>query len=124
MSKSSPFTGLKLSDQVGLDQRLFGSGPANRTTKQRDNETTLARNIVRTGQRANEPTSKQNNEATLARENGQTMTQTNEPPEPYNNEERPSAARRRPREAPRFAFPGERIVERHSHDISATRSCG
>jgi len=125
MSKSSPFTGLKLSGQVGLDQRLFGSGQTSQPTKQRDNETTLARNngptrqrnIVRTGQRTNELTSQADNEATLIRDNGQTMTPTNEPPEPDNDEQRRSADRRRPRQAPRFAFPGERLVERHSHDI-------
>jgi hypothetical protein len=125
MSKSSPFTGLKLSDQVGLDQRLFGSGQTSQPTKQRDNETTLARNNettqrrsnVRAGQRTNEHASEQDNEATLPRDNGQTMTQTNEPPDHHRNEERPSAARKGPRQAPRFAFPGERLVERHSHDI-------
>jgi hypothetical protein len=45
------------------------------------------------------------------------MTPTNEPPDPHRNEERPGAARRGPRQAPRFAFAGERLVERHSHDI-------
>jgi hypothetical protein len=103
MSKSSAFTGLKLSGQVGLDQRLFRSAQTSQPTKQRYNETTQRRSNVRAEQGTNEQASQQDNEATLPRDNG--------------IEERLDTGRGEPRQTPRFAFPGERLVERHSHDI-------
>jgi hypothetical protein len=125
MSKASPFAGLKLSEQVGLDQRLFSDGPASETTKQRDNETTRARNngttkqqdIAVSEQRTNETTNPQVNETTLPRDNHQAHERANETTSHHANAKTAGVVLKRQQKARRFGLPGERLVERHSHDI-------
>src|SRR5262245_40133784 len=112
MSKAGAFAGLKLTEQVGLDQRLFNNGHAGGGTKQRNNETTLARNNETTKQRDDVQARQRNNETTLERDNGQTLEPTKERMQSQTNRARSSRPRRR---TGRFAFPGERLVERHSH---------
>jgi hypothetical protein len=90
-----PFSDIKLSSGVGLDQRLFQKGDEG-TTKQRDN--------VTTEQRDNQPGSEQNNETTKRRSGAAASRRLRE-------------RTRRPTLAVRIVSASERIDERHSHDI-------
>lgn len=83
-----PFTNIGLSQQVGLDQRLFQE--SNETTKQRHNEST--------NQRGNEPTMSRRSQ----RSSEWSMARFIETPKPRSSQ---------PIER------GARISERHSHDI-------
>ena len=109
MKKASAFSGLKLTEQVGLDQRLFAGQPTSEATKQRNNETTETRNNETTPQRNDEATNEPGGEGTSERNNVVAHESTHE-----RSKER---ARQRSGPARRFAIPGERLADRHSHDI-------
>lgn len=106
MTKANPFSGLKLTEHVGLDQRLFST---NEQSNQRDNEGTAQRN--------NGTTLTADNETTSLAVNGQARPRVNQGA----GERRNGAPNKRPigrsGVANRLTAPIERLVERHSHDI-------
>lgn len=106
-----PFSDIKLSDDVGLDQRLFQQDDDG-TAKQRTTETTRQRDSASTEERANGATGQRDNQGARRR-----IRETT-------GERFGAAASRRLRERTRKPTPAvgiviasERIDERHSHDI-------
>ena len=110
MRKPSPFSGLKLTDEVGLDQRLFSAQSSSEPSKQRNNDTTEIPKNGTTPIRDNEPTRPRDNEGTSKlgsdgsrqRKHGQSNQRLKLQGGGLTG---------------RFSILGQRLVERHSHDI-------
>ena len=90
-----PFSDIKLSEEVGLDQRLF---------QQEDEGTTKQRANVTTEQRENQEAKRRGRETTKERPDAAASRRVREPT-------------RRPTPTVKIVGASERIDERHSHDI-------
>ena len=106
-----PFSNIKLSEHVGLDQRLFQRGD-DEATRQRDSVTTKQRDNVSTKERASAAAQPRENEGA----GGRAHETTKQRPDAAVSRRLPEPARK-PTAAAGTMVASERIDERHSHDI-------